>query len=115
MRISFVLPAVLLSIVSAFTCVAVLSRWGSRAMSGTLGSIAVAILAWGLWDWSQQQPRESPFYSYVLLAVAPAAALGVTLWKGTQREWRFGTLIFGGALSASLTALAIPWLVYALL
>lgn len=115
MRLSFVLPAVLLSIVSAFMCAAVLSRWGARAMSGTLGCIAVAILAWGLWDWSQQQPRESPLYGYVLLAVAPAAALGITLWKGTQREWRSGALILGGTLSASLTALAIPWLVYALL
>lgn len=92
----------------------VLAKYGVRALIATLAAIVVVVGVWGFVDWSGQQPRESPFYAYALLAVLPPAALGGWLLIAKEKLKSTGLAILGGTIVSSIIALAIPFVAYVL-
>ncbi len=113
MRSCYVIPVICGCLVVATSGVVASVRFGARTMWLLLVCVAATSCGWGFWAWSRQHPIESPLYGYLLLASAPPVVIGATVRVLDRRKQAAVVQVTVSAIAAALTALVIPWIMYA--
>jgi ABC-type spermidine/putrescine transport system permease subunit II len=112
MDIYYVVTTVVSCVLGSLCAWVAYEKSGKQGLVICLSAIAVIVGTWGGFDWARQDPRESPLYAYLLLALLPPAVAGG--WYTLAKRRQFGAVpaVLGSSVLASGIVLAVPFIAY---